>query len=173
METEPQPAGGNRPGAHGAGTVSTLPRPVPAWDITDEEISEWQHSHSGIPGRVFAGYMAAAIKNGKYDGGKELCPPDSGVYREVTRETVDRAMEMLAERGMVRKSGRAWYPVTPGRIAPSTRRAVAVLLTSREELPPALADELESYQAALDGTSTGATERALQLPVEPARAIAG
>jgi hypothetical protein len=165
MDKEPQPAGG-------AGTVTTLLRPVPAWDITDEEISEWQSSHSGIPGMVFAGYTAAAIKNGRYDGGKELFPPDSGVYREITRQTLDQAMEMLAERGMVRKSGRAWYPVTPGRIAPSTRRAVAVLLASREELPPALATELDSYQATLDATSTGAAERALQLPVTPVRATA-
>jgi hypothetical protein len=173
METEPQPGGGNRPGAHGAGTVSTLPRPIPAWDITDEEISEWQHSHSGIPGMVFAGYMAAAIKNGRYDGGQELVPPDSGVYREITRKTVDQAMEMLAERGMVRKSGRAWYAITPGRIAPSTHRAAAVLLASREELPSALAAELESYLAILDGTPTGATERTPRLPAKPARAIAG
>jgi hypothetical protein len=72
---------------------------------------------------------------------------------------------------MVRKSGGAWYPVTPGRIAPSTRRAVTVLLASRAELPPALAAELESYEAALDGTGTGATERAQQLP-NPARSIA-
>ena len=88
---------------------------------------------------------------------------------------------MLAERGMVRKSGRAWYPVTPGRIAPSTRRAVAILLASRDELPPALATQLDSYQAALDTmhpdapggklASQAAIERAIR-PEQPARAIA-
>ena len=181
MKKEPQPRGGERPGAQGASTVTALFRPVPAWDITDEEISEWQHSHSGIPGMVFAGYTAAAIKNGRYDGGKELFPPGSGVYREITRETVDQAMEMLAERGMVRKSGSAWFPVAPGRIAPSTRRAVAILLASRDELPPALARELDSYKAALDTmhpdasggrlASQAAIERAIK-PVQPAWAIA-
>jgi hypothetical protein len=159
MEKGPQSQGGERPGAHGAGTVTTLFRPVPAWDITDEEIREWQHSHSGIPGVVFAGYTAAAIKDGRYDDGKELFPPGSGVYREITRKALDQAMAMLAERGMVRKSGGAWYPVTPGRIAPSTRRAVTILLARRDELPPALATELDSYKAALE-------------TMHPARAIA-
>jgi hypothetical protein len=165
MEKKPRPQGGERPGAHGAGTVTTLFRPVPAWDITDEEISDWKHSRSGIPGMVLAGYVAAAIRDGKHDSGKELFPPDSQAYREVTRQTVDQAMAMLAARGMVRKSGHAWYPVVPGRPAPSAHRAVAALLATREELPPALAAELESYQAALDATSAQAPRRA---PASPA-----
>jgi hypothetical protein len=130
---------------------------------------------------VLAGYTAAAIKNGRYDGGKELFPAGSVVYREVTRQTVDWAMQMLAERGMVRRSGGAWYPVAPGRIAPSARRAVATLLASREQLPPALATELDSYMAALDAmhphapggrsATQPATGRAIK-PAQPARAIA-
>lgn len=182
MENQPLPGGGERPGARGAGTVTPLrpPRPVQAWDITDEEISEWKHSRSGIPGIVFAGYTAAAIKDGRYDASKELFPPDSGVYREIAREAVNQAMEMLAERGMVRKAGRAWYPVSPGRIAPSTRRAVAALLAIREELPPALAAELGCYQAALDanrpqppgGTLAGHPATGHAITARPPRAIA-
>ena len=79
---------------------------------------------------------------------------------------------------MVRKSGSAWYPVVPGRLAPSARRAVAVLLACREALPPALATELDSYQAALDAMPAEdpsgiqvATGRAVQSG-HPARAIA-
>jgi hypothetical protein len=140
-----------QPAAHGTSAVTTLKpfRPVPSWDITDEEISEWQHSRSGIPGVILAGYTAAAIRDGKYDTGRELFPRESEAYREVTRETVDSAMTMLMERGMVRKSGSAWYPVVLGRLTPSARRAVAVLLACREALPQALATELDSYQAAL------------------------
>jgi len=155
MERESQSEGAERLRAlGGAGTVTALKPgarglPVPAWDITDEEINEWQHSRSGIPGTILAGYTAAAIRDGKYDGGKELFPRESGAYREVTRETVDHAMTMLMERGMVRKSGNAWFPVVPGRPTPSARRAVAVLLACREALPEALATELDSYQAAL------------------------
>ena len=161
MDNEPQ--GGQRPGAHQAGTVTALPCPVPAWDITDEEISEWQHSHSGIPGMVLAGYTAAAIRDGRCSGG-ELFPPGSPAYREVTRQTVDKAMEMLAERGMVRKSGGAWYPVTPGRIVPSTRRASTTLLASRQDLPPALAMELDSYNATLGHHAPGAPRRQAPQP---------
>jgi hypothetical protein len=159
-----EPKDGERSGSREAGTVTPLKRaagppeaparqlpsrPVPAWDITDEEISEWQHSRSGIPGVVLAGHVAAAIRDGRRGGG-ELFPPSSEAYREVTKETVDSAMEMLMERGMVRKSGAAWYPVTPGRPAPSARRAVAILLAMREDLPSALAAELHAYQATLD-----------------------
>jgi hypothetical protein len=182
MKKEPLPGAGQCPGARIAGTVTTLNLaarglPVPAWDITDEEISEWQHSRSGIPGTILAGYTAAAIRDGKYDSGRELFPRESGAYREVTRETVDRAMTMLMERGMVRKSGTAWYPVVPGRLTPSARRAVAVLLACREALPPTLATELDSYQTALDSAPTegsdggqSANERVL-LPVKPVRAM--
>ena len=149
-------------------------RPVPAWDITDEEISEWQHSRSGIPGTILAGYTAAAIRDGKYDGGKELFPRESGAYREVTRETVDHAMTMLMERGMVRKSGSAWYPVVPGRLMPSARRAVAVLLACREALPLALATELDSYQAILDATppvDPGGSQAAIGRAAQPGHRV--
>jgi hypothetical protein len=54
---------------------------ISAWDITDEEINDWQHSRSGIPGTILAGYTAAAIRDGKYDGGRELFPRESGAYR--------------------------------------------------------------------------------------------
>jgi hypothetical protein len=157
MGTTKEQEASERPGAHKTSTVTTLKplRPVPAWDITDEEISEWQHSRSGIPGTILAGYTAAAIRDGKHDSGRELFPRESGAYREVTRETVDSAMTMLMERGMVRKSGSAWYPVVPGRLTPSARRAIAVLLACREALPPALTTELDSYQATLDATPPG------------------
>ena len=153
METTKEQGASERPGPHKVSTMPSMrpPRPVPAWDITDEEISEWQHSRSGIPGTILAGYTAAAIRDGKYDGGRELFSRESGAYREVSRETVDYAMTMLMERGMVRKSGSAWYPVVPGRLTPSARRAVALLLACRETLPPALATELDSYQMTLDG----------------------
>lgn len=146
---QPAPESGECRGARGS-TVAPLFRSIPAWDITDEEISEWQHSRSGIPGIVLAGYTAAAIRDGRHEGGRELFPPDSGAHREVTRKTVNQAMGMLMERGMVRKSGDAWYPVTPGRVEPGPRRAAAVLLACRAELPPALAAELDSYTAAMD-----------------------
>jgi hypothetical protein len=174
-EQEPRPDDKERSATRGS-AVATLFRSVPAWDITDEEISEWQHSRSGVPGVCFAGYIAAAIRDGRYDGGGELFPPGSMVYREITRETVALAMEMLMDRGMVRKSGGAWYPVVPGRLEPSTRRAVAVLLARRADLPPALAAELDSWKRALeapDGKSAdqAATGRAVQ-PTKPLRVIA-
>jgi hypothetical protein len=140
---------GERSGAE-AGAVMPALLTVPVWDITDEEISEWQHSCSGVPGVRLAGYTAAAIRDGEYDNGRELYPLGTPAYREVTRETVDRAMGMLAERGMARKSAGAWYPVVPGRMEPSTWRAVAVLLARHADLPPALTAELESWKLALD-----------------------
>ena len=54
-------------------------------------------------------------------------------------------MTMLMERAMVRRSGSAWYPVVPGRLAPSARRAVAVLLARREASPQALATNNAAY----------------------------
>jgi len=177
MNREPVPGGGQFPGTVTVLKPAARGVPVPGWDITDEEINDWQHSRSGIPGTILAGYTAAAIRDGKYDSGRELFPRESGAYREVTRETVDYAMTMLMERGMVRKSGSAWFPVVPGRPAPTARRAVAVLLSCREALPPTLATELDSYQAALDattledlGSSHAATGRTIQ-PDHPARAI--
>jgi len=176
MEKEPQPEGRKRSRPLGASTVTSLKpfRPVPAWDITDEEISEWQHSRSGVPGVILAGYTAAAIRDGKYDSGRELFPRESGAYREVTRETVDSAMTKLMERGMVRRSGSGWYPVVPGRLAPSAHRAVAVLLACREALPPALAAELDSYQAALDAapaTDPGGSQVASEWTIQPGRPV--
>lgn len=155
MGMVPVSEGGHLTGARAAGTVTSLKLSagggvVPAWDITDEEISEWKRPGSGIPGVVLAGFTAAAIRDGKYGAGKELFPRDSAVYREVTREAVEHAMTMLMERGMVRKSGDAWYPIVPGRLAPSARRAVSSLLACREALPPALATELDSYRVALE-----------------------
>lgn len=147
-EQDPSPQDTKDP-AERESAVTTLRRPVP-WDITDEEIEEWKHSRSGEPGRCFAGYIAAAIRDGRYDDGKELLPLGSVVYREISRATVDLAMGMLMDRGMVRKSGNAWYPAVPGRLTPTARRAIAFLLASREQLPPTLATELDSYKATLD-----------------------
>jgi len=86
MEKESEPERGKRSRAQGTGPVTSLkPRTrgliISAWDITDEEINDWQHSRSGIPGTILAGYTAAAIRDGKYDGGRELFPRESGAYR--------------------------------------------------------------------------------------------
>ena len=45
---------------------------VPVWDITDEQIEEWKHAHSGVAGMCLAGYTAAAIRDGEYDNGRGL-----------------------------------------------------------------------------------------------------
>lgn len=119
---------------------------VPAWDISDEEIREWKQT----PGMRFAAYTAESIRDGKYDRGQELYPPGSPIYQEITRETVDQAMELLAERGMAKQSHGAWHAVTPGRLEPGISRAIAVLLGHRGELPPALAAELDSWKATLE-----------------------
>jgi hypothetical protein len=125
------------------GTVRRLTFPsVPEWDISDEEIAEWKQT----PGLRFAAYTAECIRDGQYDGGQEVYPPGSAVYREITRERVDQVMAILAERGMARKSGGAWRAIAPGRMEPSLRRAVAVLLARRADLPPALAAELDAWQ---------------------------
>lgn len=129
---------------------------IPTWDISDEEIRDWKQT----PGRRFAAYTAECIRDGKYDRGQELYPPGSPVYQEITRETVDQAMELLAERGMAKRSGGAWHAVTPGRLEPSISRALAVLLAHRGELPPALADELDCWKATLESTNS-------QIAVEP------
>jgi hypothetical protein len=147
---------------------------VPAWDISDEEISEWKQT----PGMRFAAYTAECIRDGQYDNGQEIYPPESGVYKELSRATVDKVMEVLADRGMARKSGSAWRAVTPGRMEPSALRAVAVLLARRADLPPALAAELGSWKLTLDSleapddtlASQAAMERAVQ-PAKPIRAI--
>jgi|SRR5579862_9278825 len=148
---------------------------VPAWDISQEEISEWKQT----PGTRFAAFTAECIRDGKYDNGQELYPPGSVVYTEITRRTVDRAMELLAERGMVRNSGGAWHAITPGRMEPSIRRAVAVLLARRADLPPALAAELDSWKVTLDALEASGGTQASQAGVErvvpparPVRAIA-
>ena len=119
---------------------------VPAWDISDEEISEWKKT----PGMRLAAYTAECIRDGNYDNGQEIYPPKSAIYKELSKETVNQVMELLAGRGMVRKSGSAWHAITPGRLEPSTRRAVAVLLACRADLPPALAAELDSWNRTLD-----------------------
>jgi hypothetical protein len=76
-EQESRPEDRERSAGRGS-TVTPLFRSVPAWDITDEEISEWQQSRSGIPGVRFAGHMAAAIRDGRYDDGREMFPPRAG-----------------------------------------------------------------------------------------------
>jgi hypothetical protein len=140
---------GSRPGdgERSAATVRRLPSPsAPAWDISDEEIGEWKRT----PGLRLAAFTAECIRDGRYDNGREIYPPGSGVYPELSRAAVDQVMAILAERGMVRKSGSAWHAVTPGRMEPSVRRAVAVLLARRADLPPALAAELGAWQLTLD-----------------------
>jgi hypothetical protein len=142
--TRPQDQENSAAGADGAMPALLS---VPVWDITDEEIEEWKHSCSGVAGMRLAGYTAAAIRDGKYDNGRELYSRSDP--REVTQETIDHAMGMLMERGMTRRSGGRWYPVVPGRMEPSLWRAVGTLLGRRDDLPPALATELESWKRAL------------------------
>ena len=131
---------------------------VPAWDLSDEEIGEWRQT----PGMQFVAFTAECIRDGKYDNGQEVYPPGSVVYKELSKGRVEEVMELLAGRGMVRKSGSVWRAIAPGRLEPSTRRAVAVLLACRADLPPALATELDSWNRTLD---------ALQVPAAhwPAR----
>jgi hypothetical protein len=157
------------------GMVRRLPfLSVPAWDISDEEIGEWKQT----PGLRFAAYTAECIRDGQYDDGQEVYPPGSVVYREITRERVDQVMAILAERGMARKSGGAWRAIAPGRMEPSIRRAVTVLLARRADLPPALAAELSAWKLILDAcadpdsipASQAATERAVQ-PAKPLPAM--
>ena len=133
--------------AAGAGGAMPALLSVPVWDITDEQIEEWKHAHSGVAGMCLAGYTAAAIRDGEYDNGRELYSRSGP--REVTQETIDHAMGMLMERGMTRRSGGSWYPVVPGRMEPSLWRAVGTLLGRRADLPPGLAAELESWKRAL------------------------
>jgi hypothetical protein len=144
---------------------------VPVWDITDEEIEEWKHSCSGVAGLRMAGYIAAAIRDGKYDDGRELYAREHDAHWEVTRETIDRAMGMLMERGMTRRWGGSWYPVVPGRMEPSTWRAVATLLDRRAALPPALTAELESWKLALHALNAPGAASPSQVPSQvPGRA---
>jgi hypothetical protein len=134
-----------------ATTVRRLPfLSVPAWDISDEEISEWKQT----PGLYFAAYTAECIRDGKYDNGQEIYPLESLIYKDISRGAVDQVMATLAERGMVRKSGSAWLAIAPGRLEPSIRRAVAVLLDHRTDLPPALATELDAWNRTLDAIAT-------------------
>ena len=162
----------SEPGA----TVGRMPfLSVPTWDISNEEIEEWKKTS----GMYFAAFTAECIRDGKYDNGQELYPLGSVVYKEISRAAVDQVMEILADRGMVRRSGNAWHAIAPGRLEPSTRRAVAVLLDCRADLPPALATELDSWKRTLDaiqapgGTPAiqAASERAIK-PPKPRRAIA-
>lgn len=142
---------------------------VPAWDISDEEISEWKRTQ----GMRLAAYTAECIRDGAYDNGEEIYPPGSVVYQEITRAAVDQVMEVLAERGMVRKSGSAWRAIAPGRLEPSVRRAVAVLLARRADLPPALAAELDSWQLTLDTLEGHGGARPSQAARRPAVHLAG
>jgi hypothetical protein len=136
-----------------AATVRRLPfLSVPAWDLSDEELGEWQRT----PGMRLAAFTAECIRDGRYDNGREIYPPGSGVHAELSRAAVERVMGILAERGMVRKSGSAWYAVTPGRLEPSVRRAVTVLLDRRADLPAALAAELDAWKVTLDALAAAA-----------------
>jgi hypothetical protein len=119
---------------------------APVWDISDEEIAEWR----AAPGNRFLAFTAECIRDGKYDNGQEIYPLGSMMYREISRVRVDEIMGVLAERGMVRKAGGAWLAITPGRMEPSVRRAVGVLLACRDDLPSALAAELDSWKVTLD-----------------------
>jgi hypothetical protein len=155
-----------------AAAVRRLPfLSVPAWDLSDEEISEWKQT----PGRYFAAYTAECIRDGKYDNGQEIYPLGSPLYKEISRSAVDEIMGILAERGMVRKSGGAWHAIAPGRLEPSVRRAVAVLLDRRADLPPALAAELDSWKCTLDALDAPGDRAATGSgagSVQPLRAVA-
>lgn len=155
-----------------AATVRRLPfLSDPTWDLSDEEISEWKQT----PGLYFAAYTAECIRDGKYDNGQEIYPLGSLIYKDISRSAVDEVMRILAERGMVRKSGSAWHAIAPGRLEPSVRRAVAVLLDRRADLPPALAAELDTWKLTLDALGApgdrAATEPGFR-PAESLRAIA-
>jgi hypothetical protein len=65
------------------------------------------------------------------------------------------------------------YGVAPGKMVPSIRRAVGVLLGVRGDLPPALAAELDSWKLTLDAiaASQAVGTRAISAP-ESARAVA-
>lgn len=123
---------------------------VPAWDLSEEEIREWKQT----PGKQFAAYTAERIRDGQYDSGQELYPPGSPVYQEITRDCVDQAMRLLAERGMTRQSGDAWHALAPGRMEPDVRRAITVLLARHDELPATLAHELDSWNATLEASGS-------------------
>lgn len=139
---------------------------VPTWDICDEEIDEWR-----ARGLLLSAYIARRISDGEYDNGREIFPgaeAGSRVYPYLTRDAVAKAMEPLAERGMVRKEGDRWYAIAPGRMEPSIRRAVATLLRCRADLPPALAAELDSWKLTVDALEASGCE-----PQAPCGASAG
>jgi hypothetical protein len=132
---------------------------TPTWDISDEEIAEWQQT----AGMQLTALAAERIRDGYYAGGQEIYPQDSPVYKEISKSHVDEVMAPLAERGMARKSGSAWLAIAPGRMEPSVRRAVGVLLDRRSDLPPALAAELDAWKLHLDTLASSdrdTTERA-------------
>jgi hypothetical protein len=162
------------------GSTAAVRRPpflsVPAWDISLEEISEWNQT----PGMGFTAYTAECIIKGQYDDGQEIYPSGSSVYQEISRERVDKVMSVLAERGMARKEKGEWRAIAPGRMAPSVLRAVGVLLAVSGDMPPGLAAGLESWKATLDaiaacdGSLDGlrATGQAPTMPAKPVPAIA-
>lgn len=80
-------------------------------------------------------------------------------------------MEILAERGMARKSGGAWRAITPGRMTPSLRRAVTLLLSRRADLPPALATELDAWNRTLEAPDPSDAPPPSQAVTEPHRAF--
>lgn len=52
-------------------------------------------------------------------------PPFLSVPAWDISDMVDQAMSLLAGRGMARKTEGKWHAIAPGRLEPSTRRAVA------------------------------------------------
>ncbi|HEX4832504.1 MAG TPA: hypothetical protein VH478_15580 [Trebonia sp.] len=160
--------GGQRPEA-GGGSVTPL-RPsaspsLPAWDITTEEIEEWGQT----PGLMFIAHTAKRIRDGKYHNGQEVYPDGSVIYTETCRDLIAENMELLVKRGMLRKSGDRWFAIAPGRLAPPASRAVRVLLAMRDDLPTALAAELDAYQATLTALTAQPPGRKPAAPAFAAR----
>lgn len=119
---------------------------LPVWDISDDEITEW----SKTIGTGLAGLAAERIRDGMYQNGEEIYPPDSAVYREATRESISSQMELLVERGMATREGDRWYAIAPGRMEPSLQRATKIFLDRRADLPPALITALDSWKHTLE-----------------------
>ncbi|HEX4831441.1 MAG TPA: hypothetical protein VH478_10150 [Trebonia sp.] len=154
------------------GTVTPLRpvSPLPAWDITNEEIEEWRQT----PRLGLVALTAERIRDGKYHNGQEVFPDGSAIYTETCRDLIEGDMDLLVTRGMLKKAGNRWFAIAPGRLAPPASRAVRVLLALRDDLPPGLAAELDAYQAVLTAlTAQGPGPRAAPEPTAgPARPAA-
>lgn len=121
---------------------------VPTWDISDEEIEEWKQDN----GHRLVALVAERIRDGFYKSDEEIFPPESCQRHgaDEPRYFFGKDAHMLIERGMVRESDGRWYAITPGRMEPSIRRAMNVLIDCRADLPDSLAVELDSWKATLD-----------------------